>query len=73
MKRTIHNFPSIFGVDTSITPKKIPYHFISTLLNVNCGLEITIVNGVKIDVVKHALPGKMMQGSQPFKQIKNYI
>ena len=64
------SFPSIFGVDTSIIPKNIttiPYHFISILLNATFGFEISIANGVAIDVAKCALLGKVMQGSLAWK------
>ena len=60
------SFPSVFGVDNSINPKNIttiPYHFISTLLNVNFDFDVSFANDVAIDVAKCALPGKVMQGS----------
>ena len=53
-------FPSSFGVDTSINPKNItmiPYHFISALLNANFDVNVAI------GVAQWALPGKVMQGS----------
>ena len=56
------SFPSVFGVDTSISPKNIttiPYHFISTLLNANFDVDVSVAN----DVAKCALPGKVMQWS----------
>ena len=58
------SFPSVFGVDTSISPKNIttiPYHFISTLLNANFDFDVSVANDVAIDVAKCALPGKVMQ------------
>ena len=58
------SFPSGFGVDTCITPKyitTIPYHFISTLLNVNFDFNVTVANDFAIDVAKCSLPGKVMQ------------
>ena len=58
------SFPSVFGVDTCINPKNIttiPYHFISTLLNVNFEFDVTVANDVAIDVAKCILPGKVMQ------------
>ena len=60
------SFPSVFGVDTSISPKNIttiPYHFISTLLNANFDFDVSVANDVAIDVAKCALPGKVMQWS----------
>ena len=60
------SFPSVFGVDTSISPKNIttiPYHFISTLLNANFDFDISVANNVAIDIAKCALPGKVMQWS----------
>ena len=58
------SFPSVFGVNTSINPKNIttiPYHFISTLLNANFDVDVSVANDVAIDVAKCALPGKVMQ------------
>ena len=58
------SFPSDFGVDTSINSKnitRIPYHFISTLLNANFDFDVSVANDVAIDVAKCALPGKVMQ------------
>ena len=52
----------------SINPKNItmiPYHIISTLLNVKFDFDISITNhanDVAIDVAKCALLGKVMQG-----------
>ena len=60
------SFPSVFGVDTSISQKNIttiPYHFISTLLNANFDFDVSVANDVAIDVAKCALPGKVMQWS----------
>ena len=60
------SFLSVFGVDTCINPKNIttiPYHFISTLLNVNFDFDVTVANDVAIDVAKCSLPGKLMQWS----------
>ena len=60
------SFPSVFGVDNSISPKNIttiPYHFISTLLNANFDFDVNVANDVAIDVAKCALPGKVMQWS----------
>ena len=60
------SFPSVFGVDTCINPKNIttiPYHFISTLLNVNFDFDVTVANDVAIDVAKCSLPDKVMQWS----------
>ena len=60
------SFPSVFGVDTSISPKNIttiPYHLISTLLNANFDFYVSVANDVAIDVAKCALPGKVMQWS----------
>ena len=51
-------------MDTCINPKNIttiPYHFISTLLNVNFEFDVTVANDVAIDVAKCILPGKVMQ------------
>ena len=39
----------------------IPYHFISTLLNANFDIDVSVANDVAIDVAKCALPGKVMQ------------
>ena len=39
----------------------IPYHFISTLLNANFDLDVSVANDVAIDVAKYVLPGKVMQ------------
>ena len=58
------SFPSVFGVDTCINPKNIttiPYHFISTLLNVNFDFDVTVANDVAIDIAKCSFPGKLMQ------------
>ena len=41
----------------------IPYHFISTLLNVNFDFDVTVANDVAIDVDTRSLPGKVMQWS----------
>ena len=51
-------------MDTCINPQNIttiPYHFISTLLNVNFDFDVTVANDVAIDVAKCSLPGKLMQ------------
>ena len=51
-------------MDTSISPKNIttiPYHFILTLLNGNFDFDVSVANGVAIDVTKCTLPGKVMQ------------
>ena len=62
----IISFPSVFGVDTCINSKNIttiPYHFISTLLNVNFDFDVTVANDIAIDVAKCSLPVKVMQRS----------
>ena len=42
----------VFVVDTSFNPQNItiPYHFISTLVNVNFDFDVSIANDVDIDV-----------------------
>ena len=55
-------FPPFFGVDTCINSnniRTIPYHFISTRLNI----DVTVANDVVIDFAKCSLPGKVMQWS----------
>ena len=60
------SFPSVLVVDTSINTKNIttiPYHFISTLLNANFDVDVSVANDIAIDVAKWALPGMVMQWS----------
>ena len=60
------SLPSVACVDTCINPKNIttiPYHLISTLLNVNFDFHVTVANDVAIDVAKFSLSGKVMQWS----------
>ena len=69
------SFPSVFGVDTSISPKNItaiPYNFISTHLNANFDFDVSVANDVAIDVAKCALPGKVMQWS-PCPEVRTLI
>ena len=40
-----------------------PYQFISTLLKANFDFDVSVANGVAIDVAKCVLPGKVVQGS----------
>ena len=62
----MHKFSLRFWCGYLHQPKNIttiPYHFISTLLNVNFDFDVTVANDVAIDVVKCSLPGKLMQWS----------
>ena len=43
------------------------YHFISTLLNANFDVDVSVSNDVAIDVAKCNRPGKVMQGSHCLK------
>ena len=59
------SFPSVLVWIPASTQKitTIPYHFISTLLNVNSDFDDTVANDVTFDVAKRSLPGKVMQWS----------
>ena len=62
----MHKFSLRFWCGYMHQPQKIttiPYHFISTLLNVNFDSDVTVANDVAIDVAKCSLPGKLMQWS----------
>ena len=65
-------FPPFLVWIHASTPKNIttiPYHFISTLLNVNFDFDVTVANDVAIDVAKCSLPGKVMQCS-PYPEVR---
>ena len=54
-----HKFSLGFWCEYMHQPKNIttiPYHFISTLINVNFDFDVTIANDVAIDVAKCSLP-----------------